>query len=128
MSSEDNNNVRQHQQRRRIVPSLGVTRDFTSNVDFIASTRAFALDLEDNGDGQQAAAVYIHLMPIVRSAHGEEDLSCIGIQYDLARFRNQAGKYDEGEALAAALVDLRERIMGLTHQPTLNVREALASM
>ncbi|KAL9630766.1 MAG: hypothetical protein Q9204_004555, partial [Flavoplaca sp. TL-2023a] len=106
---------------------LWEAHDLTSDADFIASTRALAFDLEDNGGWQQAAAIYTHLLPVVHSACGEEDLSCMGIQYDLARFLNKAGKYDEAEALAAPLVGLRERIMGPTHQATLNVREVLAT-
>lgn len=105
---------------------LWEAHNLTSDADFIASTRALAFDLEDNGGWQQAAAIYTHLLPVVRSAYGEEDLSCMGIQYDLARFQGKSGKYDEAEALAAPLVGLRERIMGPTHQATLNVREELA--
>ncbi|KAL8838509.1 MAG: hypothetical protein Q9176_005061 [Flavoplaca citrina] len=106
---------------------LWKAHDLTSDADFIASTRALAFKLEDDGGWQQAAAIYTHLLPVVHSACGEEDLSSMGIQYDLARFLNKAGKHDEAEALADPLVDLRERIMGPTHQATLNVREVLAT-
>ena len=106
---------------------LWEAHDLTSDADFIASTRALAFELEDNGGWQQAAAIYTHLLPVVHNAYGEEDLSCMGIQYDLARFLNKAGKNDEAEALADPLVDLRERILGPTHQATLNVREVLAT-
>ncbi|KAL8851792.1 MAG: hypothetical protein Q9221_003306 [Calogaya cf. arnoldii] len=101
--------------------------NFTCDPSFIVQSSNFAIDLEDAGEWKQAATIYERLLPAIRTEHGEEDIWCMRFQFGVAKCRKYNEQHEEAEALAQSLLVTRERILGLSHRHTLNVREMLAN-
>ncbi|KAL8656691.1 MAG: hypothetical protein Q9226_002590 [Calogaya cf. arnoldii] len=100
--------------------------DYTCDPCFIVQSSNFAHELEGAGEWKKGATIYQRLLPTIRTEHSEEDVCCMRFQYDVARFRVRDGRYEDAEALAQPLLAIRERILGASHQHTLNVRELLS--